>query len=330
MNTVQRSPNLHGDAACKRPVFELLLDADAEPLRLLFKERAGARGAGLVHLEVDDRAVPEADIFRVLSADLEDGVHGRVDGGGGSGLRRDLVPDHIGADHIAGQVSSRARGPGAEDLHPRPDLGPHFRKPLLDRLDRPARGRQIALGKHPHLPVDHDDIRGDRPDINAEIRLDQAVVARRSRPGPGFGMMPLGIAERAACPAVCFLDCRNVPADRKQPRYGSRSVRLLQGDECCADGAGSIEMGGHRASRIPTVQGPRERLCAFRDWQPHRRGTGAGRGIFAFADSGLEVPCHGKTEPGNNIEIRRRDLLQMDHIALGKNTASACDTGRSL
>jgi hypothetical protein len=44
-------------------------------LGLLLEEAAGARGAGLVHGEVDDHAVLEADELGVLPADLEDRVH---------------------------------------------------------------------------------------------------------------------------------------------------------------------------------------------------------------------------------------------------------------
>ena len=89
---------------------------DAEvPLGALFQERAGAGGAGVVHRVIDGHAVPEEDVLGVLAADLEDGVHVRVEVGRARGMGRDLVVHMAGAQIGADQFPGRAGGPDQSD-----------------------------------------------------------------------------------------------------------------------------------------------------------------------------------------------------------------------
>jgi len=123
---------------------ELLLDADAEFLRLLLEERTGPRGADLVHLEVHDRAALQADVLGVLAPDLEDRVHVGIEVDRSGRLRGDLVPDHVGPDVVADQVAPRPGGPDAADADEAPDLVADLLQAPPHRLERSPRGGQVA------------------------------------------------------------------------------------------------------------------------------------------------------------------------------------------
>ncbi len=310
-----------GAAGAERPARELLLDPDAEPLRLLLQEGAGARGAGLVHLEVHHRAVTQADVFRVLPADLEDRVHRRVDGRGSRGLGGDLVPHQVGADHVAREIPARARGGRAHDAHPAADLGAHLGQALLHRLDRPARGGQVALGEHAHLPVDHHHVRRDRSHVHAEIGLDQAV-AGRGRILVRVRHDARGIRQRQ--PSFIGGNARGVLDRREAGRsaVGRRRLAPAPQGEGGAHGARGVEMLRHGQVGLAELQdlpeGPAHAEVR-RDAaeEEDRRVEGP-----ALADRGLEVPGHGEAEPGDDVMVRRGDLLEMDHVALGEDAAS--------
>ena len=51
---------------------------------------------------------------------------------------------------------------------------------------------------------------------------------------------------------------------------------------------------------------------------------------FPFADIALEISCQGIAEASDDIIIRGGDLLKMDHIRFGEDTASSCNPGRVL
>ena len=74
---------------------------DVELLGQLVDKRAGAGGAGFVHLVVERGAVLEVDVLRVLTAQLEDRIDRRVEVERGARLRGDLVLDQVGADERA-------------------------------------------------------------------------------------------------------------------------------------------------------------------------------------------------------------------------------------
>jgi hypothetical protein len=76
---------------------------DAQHIRQLVDETAGARGAGLVHLVIHHHAPALDDQLGVLPADL-DNVGLRVYFGGSPGLRRNFVFDQVGADKMSDQI----------------------------------------------------------------------------------------------------------------------------------------------------------------------------------------------------------------------------------
>ena len=105
----------HRVLASHGQVAELAPDGDPQFFGLLLQVGAGAGGADLVHHEVHDGAVGQADELGVLAADLENGVHLGVDGRGRSGLGGDFVPHHVGADEVAGEIAPRTGGGRAHD-----------------------------------------------------------------------------------------------------------------------------------------------------------------------------------------------------------------------
>ena len=90
----------------------------------LMEKASRAGGADLVHVEVERVGVADGDVFRVLTADLDDRVHGRVDFNGAAGVRRDLVDDEIGPQEISHYVPPGPGGGHAGDLDPPAHLFP--------------------------------------------------------------------------------------------------------------------------------------------------------------------------------------------------------------
>ena len=140
---------------------------------------AGARGAHLVHHEVHDGAVGQADELGVLAADLENGVHLGVDGRGGSGLGGDFVPHHVGADEIPGEIAPRTGGGRAHDLDAVVKPGAHPAQALGDGLERPARGHEVFPGQHPHLGVDDHHVGADGTHVDAQVAFHHRAVRRQ-------------------------------------------------------------------------------------------------------------------------------------------------------
>ncbi len=94
------------------------LVVDAETLvRRLLQKRAGARRARLVHGVVRGHPVGEMGVLGVLPADLEDGVHLRVEVGRAGGVGDDLV-DGLGGPAVQGRdVPPRARHPQTDNVY---------------------------------------------------------------------------------------------------------------------------------------------------------------------------------------------------------------------
>ncbi len=175
MNTVQRSPRRTGFCG-QGQVAELAADGDAQLFGLLLQVGAGAGGADLVHHEVDDGAVAQADELGVLAADLEDGVHVGVDGRGGGGLGGDFVAHHVGADEVAGEVAAGAGGGRAHDLHPVADLSAHPAQALGDGLQGPAGGHEVLPGQDPHLGIDDHHVGADGTHVDAQVAFHHRAV----------------------------------------------------------------------------------------------------------------------------------------------------------
>ena len=83
----------------------------AEHLRQLVNKASGAGGASLVHLIVNNHAIPLDDQLGVLSPNL-DNIRLRVYIGGSPGLRGDFVFDEVSPDEAADQVP-----PGTGNSH---------------------------------------------------------------------------------------------------------------------------------------------------------------------------------------------------------------------
>ena len=184
MNTVQRSPSRAGCLEASARLGEFALDADAQLLRLLFQERAGAGGAGFVHGEIDDDAFFQADELRILAADLEDGIdrlHAELlaDVGGAGLVGRDLVVDRVGADQFADQFAAAAGGADAADVEPVADLLLDLLQPGGDHLDGAALRAQVDLVEQFAVVVDDHQVGGDRADVDAQIGFH--LLARRGQ-----------------------------------------------------------------------------------------------------------------------------------------------------
>jgi len=65
----------------QRNAREVVFDAYAEFLRTLLQEAAGAGSTRLVHGEINDDSLFEADELRILAADFKDGVHAQTENG---------------------------------------------------------------------------------------------------------------------------------------------------------------------------------------------------------------------------------------------------------
>ena len=171
----------HGRLGRQGQLGELADDLDAQLLRLLLQEGAGAGGAGLVHGEVDHHAVLQADELAVLPADLEDGVGHAVDElaadeGGARLVGGDLVVDGVGADELADELAARAGGGDAQDVQAGAHLVPDVGQALVDHLDRAAVGLDVDLLDHLAGLVQHHQVGGDRADVDAQVGADLAVA----------------------------------------------------------------------------------------------------------------------------------------------------------
>ncbi|GAK51069.1 hypothetical protein U14_02311 [Candidatus Moduliflexus flocculans] len=128
----------------ERERAEFAFDADAELFGLFFKERAGSGGAGVVHFEIHDDRLVNADIFGILPADFENRVHFRVNMHGSPRLRRDFVPHRVRADEIAGQIAARAGRADADDVNQIGHFASDFFDPFAHGLNRASGSHQIA------------------------------------------------------------------------------------------------------------------------------------------------------------------------------------------
>ncbi len=77
----------------KGDILELIDDIDAIFIGQLMQETAGAGSANLVHVEIQRVGIDQRDVFGVLAADFENGVHLRVHFDRPSGVSRDFIDD---------------------------------------------------------------------------------------------------------------------------------------------------------------------------------------------------------------------------------------------
>src|SRR5262249_46124085 len=155
---------------------------------------ARAGGAGLIHREIDHHAALDRDVFRVLAADLEDGVDrftaeraADVDGAGLVG--GDLVVDRVGADELGGQLAAGAGGSGAGDIEAAAPNALDFGEPLLHGFDRAAGGAEVDVVDDRAHVVDQDDVGRDGADVEAEVGGDGLGAGRRNVDGDAVAQL---------------------------------------------------------------------------------------------------------------------------------------------
>ncbi len=165
----------HRIVAGQGRLAEFLLDIQAQPLGLLLQERAGPGGADLVHGEVHDRSVLQGDVFGVLPADLEDGVHVLIELHRPAGVRADLVLDEVGAHKLSDQVPPAPGGGAAPDVDLVAYLLAHIVQALLDGLDGPALGHEVAARDDITVLVDGHHVGADGADVHPDIGVDGGV-----------------------------------------------------------------------------------------------------------------------------------------------------------
>ena len=186
MNTVQRSPSRIGRGAtssassANSPLMSMPSFSACSS-----RNEPGAGGAGLVHGEVDDDAVLQADELGVLAADLEDGVDLAADLAAdevGAGLvGGDLVGDDVGARELADELAARAGGADAEQVDAVADLVADLGEPGVDDLDGPRVGLDVDLLDHGAGRVDDDEVGGHRADVDAHVGVDPVVALQATR-----------------------------------------------------------------------------------------------------------------------------------------------------
>ena len=143
-------------------------DVDLQLLGLFFQERSGSGGADLVHFEVRNRTVVDADVLGILPADLENGVNFRIVDDGCRSLGRDFVVDFICTDEITGEVASGSGCAGGSHNHRVSDFFVNFSQPPADGFQGFARSRQVTPGHNIVLVVDEDKVCTQAADIQSQ------------------------------------------------------------------------------------------------------------------------------------------------------------------
>ena len=128
-----------------------LFERESEFSGLFFHERAGACGADVVHVAVNDTSVDCVDILRILAADFEDRVHATVHVYCAGQVRGNLVRHEVSAHDLAHELAARAGCAHAQHFH----LGPFSAREFLDGreqmpgcLDRIPGSAAINISEH--------------------------------------------------------------------------------------------------------------------------------------------------------------------------------------
>ncbi len=140
--------------------------------------------------------------------------------------------------------------------------------------------------------------------------------------------MPRGLARGLTPEWAAVSPEERQPASADTPSISNRPAGLVHDHERGADRARGGKMLRHRHLGFRQgkhfAEGPAHAEVRGHAAEEQKRRME----LFALAHGGLEIPGHGKTEPGHDIVIRRGALLEMDHVALGKDTAPARNTRR--
>ena len=315
-------------------VGELADDVDAELLGLLFEERAGAGGAGLVHGEIDDDAVLHGDELGVLAADLEDGVDLPGDAAAdevGAGLvGGDLVGDEVGAAELADELASGPGGADAEHPDAVADLVAYLDESGVDDFDRTRLRLGVDRLDDLARPVEHDQVGRHRADVDAEKGVDDRAVGRELV-GPGqvaqqqhaLGRQRLGRREDGRRQA------RGIERDSARAgRPGIGAGRGVGFDQPGADGAHPGVEVGHEELVVGEPEGVAHGLHgALVGGDAADEGDGR-LDELALGDGALVVADDGVAQPLEDLGRLVALLLGVDHVGLGEHAAAPGDVGR--
>ena len=134
-------------------------------------QRSELDSANIVHVDVRDVAVGQADELGVLTADLEDGLHPGVGQACAGGMRRDLVDDEVGTDDLADELAARAGGGAALDAAVRgalPAQGGDAVQQMSRGGDGVAGGAAVDIHPDAALRVHEHRLGGGGTDVHAQ------------------------------------------------------------------------------------------------------------------------------------------------------------------
>ena len=317
---------------------------------LLFYKGTGARCADLVHLEIHDFAVFQADVFAVLPADFKDSIHLRHPVRSTLCLRGDLIPHDIGTDALADALP-----PGTGHTHRRkahcaksfPDAG----KSLANGSFRVACGAQI-------LEIHQFTLRPHQNKIGAggtNINTQRAALLREDTGGLRLGKICTGQQFQSGKPGrrgvcchcivqqriqLCQCKCTFCLACCTDGRFKTRFFRddqfLFGQAEHIPDGPDHAGVAGHAAAehhRFADRQPPHDGRLVVTDHriaqsqQDIRRGNAF---LLAVNDIRFGKHCAASGKPRDALRLlnQRRIILQLaahtGHLILKKGTGAAC------
>nr|UWI28591.1 MAG: hypothetical protein [Bacteriophage sp.] len=160
---------------------------DAHTGSLFFHKRTGTGSADLVHLEVHNFTVLDADVFAILSADLKHSIDFRYPVSSSLGLRSDLIPDNIRANALADTLTS---GAGHTDCG-EPDITKPLAntcKAFADSSFRVTCGAQILKVYQFTVSTDQNKIGTGRTDVDAQ----RTALLREDTGGLRLGKISAG------------------------------------------------------------------------------------------------------------------------------------------
>ena len=284
----------------------------------------------MIHLEIHNHAVLKRYVLAVLTAYFEYSVNLWIDYRRTGGLCGNLVYHHIGPDKITGKIPARPGRCSRQNPNLARNLGANHIEPFAHSLERPARGHQIRLRQHPSVAIHNHDISAYRADIHAEICIYRPVCLGQE--------IVMNKTFRHRLRRVA----QGLPPRRAIQRHASLfqvTVYLTKSRGPNFVGPGPTSRNQHRPYGTGEEMLVRHNKLAFcelkyllhRTDNPDVRRDPAGKHYRldkfpAAAQIALEVSRKRQTQPGNDVIHRRRLLLKMDHIALGKYRATARHT----
>ncbi len=302
---------------------------DAQASGLLLDERARARGADLVHLEVRDLAAFKRDVLRVLSADLEHRVYLRVCMRGTRSLARDLVNRGVGTHELGHQAAARAGGGHGVD-------GNRVAQALGQRGQALAHGvagvscrAQVLRVEHAARPVEQHEVRRGGAHVDAERRVDAAVrrdlplVARQVGEALARHVAAVGQGRHAGQRADGGGAPRLVQRGEKiaRPQAPLAAVRMQRRADCLREQGffSADKLVGRQAKHLAHRAhdaGVERDAARERDRCLHGK---------AAHDERLVALDHGVAQPQQDVLDGRALLLAVDDVRLREDGAPARD-----